>query len=116
MANADSNMNTYHHSLPDTDCLYSAMRGALAGLDFSAMDDDARMLAADYCEGTRAGLCHCLNFIGDTLVTFADNQVQEFTPASLCQLGHSLISVSLLIPALTDLQQRAETPARRATD
>ncbi|KAA8994641.1 hypothetical protein FJU30_26120 [Affinibrenneria salicis] len=116
MANADSNTNTYHDSLPNTDCLYSAMRGALADLDFSAMDDDARMLAADYCEGTRAGLCHCLNFIGDTLVTFADNQVHEFTPASLCQLGHSLISVSLLIPALTDLQQRAEAPARRTTD
>ncbi|MFP1824526.1 hypothetical protein [Lonsdalea quercina] len=79
------------------------------------MDDGQRLLTADYCEGTRAGLCHCLNFIGDTLVTFADNKVHEFTPASLCQLGHSLISVSLLIPALADLQQRAEASTRRTT-
>lgn len=46
--------------------------------------------------------------MGDSLITFADNNVNEFTPESLCQLGHGLTAISLLIPALADMQKRAQ--------
>ncbi len=108
MANADSNTDTFSHSLPDRDGLYSAMSNALAHLDFSRMDADELSFATEYCAETCAGLCHCLHFMGDSLVTFADNNVNEFTPESLCQLGHGLTAISLLIPALADMQKRAQ--------
>ncbi|EMZ5840133.1 hypothetical protein ACR3CL_004324, partial [Yersinia enterocolitica] len=50
---------------------------------------------------------HGLNFIGDTFVTFADNDVLDFSAESLCQLGHCLASISILLPALTQLQTSA---------
>ncbi|EPB9509933.1 hypothetical protein ACRUXF_004328, partial [Yersinia enterocolitica] len=56
-----------------------------------------------------AGLLHGLNFIGDTFVTFADNDVLDFSAESLCQLGHCLASISILVPALIQLQASAST-------
>ena len=106
MAGTESNMFTAHLSSPESDSLYSAMSAALAHLDFSAMDNDELLLAACYCAETRAGLCHCLNFIGEALVTFAENETYESTPESLSQLGHGLTAIGLLIPALTDIQKR----------
>lgn len=109
MADLDSNMDTFYQSLPDRECLYSGMRDAFSQLDFSNMDAYSRSLVAEYCDETRAGLCHCLHFIGDSLVTFADNGVKEFTPESLCQLGHGLNAISLLIPALAGMAKRASS-------
>ena len=113
MANTDSNTYTPHPSSPECDSLYSAMSAALIHLDFSAMDNDELLLAACYCAETRAGLCHCLNFIGEALVTFAENESNESTPESLCQLGHGLSAISLLIPVLTDIQKRAHSLTSR---
>lgn len=115
MADTDSNTSSSYQSLPDRECLYSAMSAALAPLDFSMMSDDERSMVEYYCAETRAGLCHCLHFIGDSLITFADNDVYESTPESLCQLGHGLTAISLLIPALTDMQIRAQAFPRRIT-
>nr|WP_275938565.1 hypothetical protein [Pectobacterium brasiliense] len=89
MADTDSNTGASYQSLPDYENRYSAMSAALARLDFSSMDNDERSQVTEYCAETQAGLCHCLlNFIGDALITFADNDVCESTPESLCQLGH----------------------------
>lgn len=115
MADADSNTRTPYQSLAECDSLYSAMSAALAHLDFSIMDNDELSLAAYYCAETRAGLCHCLNFIGDALITFAENEVYESTPESLCQLGHGLTAICLLIPALTDMQERAQALTNKIT-
>ncbi|ATZ93410.1 hypothetical protein [Dickeya fangzhongdai] len=112
MADTNSNTGPSYQSLPDCESLYSAMNAALARLDFSNMDDDELSQVAEYCAETSAGLCHCLNFIGDALITFADNDVCESTPESLCQLGHGLNAISLLIPALNDMHRRAHAPTR----
>ena len=109
MAGTDNNMFAAHLSSPESDSLYSAMSNALAHLDFSAMDHDELLLAACYCAEARAGLCHCLNFIGEALVTFAENESYESTPESLSQLGHGLTAIGLLIPALTDIQKRTRS-------
>lgn len=114
MANVDSNMDTFYQSLPDRECLYSGMHDALSQLDFSNMEAYSRSLITEYCDETRAGLCHCLHFIGDSLVTFADNNVKEFTPESLCQLGHGLNAISLLIPALADMAKQATNQPNNA--
>lgn len=113
MDNADSNTYTPHPSPPECDSLYSAMSAALAHLDFSGLNKDELSLTACYCAETRAGLCHCLNFIGEALVTFAENESSESTPESLCQLGHGLTAISLLIPVLTDIQKRTHSLAAR---
>lgn len=113
MADTDSNTRSSYQSLPDCASLYSAMSAALAHLDFSNIDESERSQVAEYCAETRAGLCHCLNFIGDALITFADNDVCESTPESLCQLGHGLTAISLLIPTLTDMQWRAHALTAR---
>ncbi|WP_349305403.1 hypothetical protein [Serratia plymuthica] len=113
MADTDRNTRSPYQSLPDCANLYSAMNAALAHLDFSNIDESERSQVAEYCAETRAGLCHCLNFIGDALITFADNDVCESTPESLCQLGHGLTAISLLIPTLTDMQRRAHALTAR---
>ncbi|BES86348.1 hypothetical protein PEC302107_32650 [Pectobacterium araliae] len=113
MADTNSNTGASYQSLPDYENRYSAMSAALARLDFSHMDNDELSLVTEYCAETQAGLCHCLNFIGDALITFADNDVCESTPESLCQLGHGLTAISLLIPALTDMQKRAHSLTAR---
>ncbi|EPY5145863.1 hypothetical protein KGG53_05375 [Klebsiella pneumoniae] len=105
MANADTNMNTYFDPLPHADIHYSDMAGALVNLSFSDMEADERLLLAHCCDESRAGLCHCLDFLGDMLVTFSQQGVNEFTPESLCQLGHTLTTFGRLIPALTDMSQ-----------
>ena len=105
MANADSNTNTYADLFPYVDIHYSDMAGALVNLSFSDMNADERLLLAHCCDESRAGLCHGLDFLGDMLVTFSQQGVNEFTPESLCQLGHTLTTFGRLIPALTDMSQ-----------
>ncbi|ECD9611739.1 hypothetical protein FNZ18_20565 [Salmonella enterica subsp. salamae] len=103
MANADSNTNAYFDPLPDADIHYSCMARALVNISFSDMEPNERLLLAHCCDESRAGICHCLDFLGDTLVTFSRQGTHEFTAESLCQLGHALTTFSQLIPALTDL-------------
>ncbi|MCY1688757.1 hypothetical protein [Yersinia enterocolitica] len=42
-------------------------------------------------------------------MTFADNDVLDFSAESLSQLGHCLASISILLPALTQWQASAST-------
>lgn len=67
------------------------------------MTPEERLHLAHYCQEAQAGLCHCLTFIGDTMISFAQNNVHEFTPESLCQLGHGVGSIGRLVPALEEL-------------
>ena len=94
----------------ESDILYSGMAGCLPNLSFSEMSKHERMQLALRCEEARAGLCHCLSFIGDVLVVAAGRDKPEFLPVNLMQLGHGLTAISALLPTLTDLEQliRAE--------
>lgn len=91
--------------LIDSDILDTNMAEAMAKLDFSDMNTDDCLQLADHCSEANAGLCQCLNYLGDSLLTFADHNILEFTSTSLSQLGNSLITISSLIPALTQLEQ-----------
>ncbi|HGM6910076.1 hypothetical protein [Serratia marcescens] len=76
----------------------------------SSIDESKCTQVAEYCSETRAELCHSLNFLGDALITFADNDVCESTPESLCQLEHELTAISLHLSMLTDMQRRTSPP------
>lgn len=95
-------------SLPDTDILFNNMAASLAELSFAGLDEDAALLLANSCEENIAGLCHGLKFMGKTLNTFAVNNAVTFSSESLCQAGHFMAAVGELIPALSQMQQRAE--------
>ncbi|WP_145555646.1 hypothetical protein [Yersinia canariae] len=89
----------------NTDILDSRMVETIANLSFSDMSEDDRLQLADHCEAACAGLSDCLDYLGDSLITFANHKVLAFTPASLCQLGRSLNTISALIPTLNKLEQ-----------
>lgn len=102
MANADATTNIYTDSLRYTDIHYSDMAGALANIDFSRMDDGECLMLSWCCDETRAGLCHCLAFLGDLLAKGDANLMSE---NYRCQIAHTLTTISQLVPALTDLSQ-----------
>ncbi|WP_049602274.1 hypothetical protein, partial [Yersinia similis] len=89
----------------DTDIFDPSMAEIIANLNFSDMNEDDRLQLADHCEAAHAGLCHCLDYLGDSLITFSGHNILEFTPTSLYQLGHSLNTISSLIPTLNQLEQ-----------
>ncbi|WP_145479833.1 hypothetical protein [Yersinia similis] len=89
----------------DTDIFDPSMADVMAKLSFSSMNTDDRLQLADYCDEARTGLCHCLDYLGDSLITFSGHNVLEFTPTSLYQLGHSLNTINSLKAALTQLEQ-----------
>ncbi|HDL7822971.1 TPA: hypothetical protein PXP39_000779 [Yersinia enterocolitica] len=93
--------------LPDINRLDSTLTEVIGKLDLSYLSADDTLELANSSEECYAGLLHGLNFIGDTFVTFADNEVLDFSAESLCQLGHCLASISILLPALTQLQTSA---------
>lgn len=111
MANADTNTNHYLDSHPTADIHYSDMAASLVDVDFSKLESTACLVLMHSCDESRAGLCHCLNFLGHML---SQEKAEEFTPASLHQIGHTLTSISQLIPALTDLSAflKADLKAR----
>ncbi|AUP76874.1 hypothetical protein CWS02_18990 [Enterobacter sp. EA-1] len=41
-----------------------------------------------------------------TLVSFADNNMLEFSPETFCHLGHGLRATATLLPALMELHQK----------
>ncbi|MDN4360081.1 hypothetical protein OA801_18115 [Citrobacter portucalensis] len=50
-----------------------------------------------------------LNFMGESLLTMGGGEGQEhFAYESICQLGHSLVNISQLIPALAQLEAKAD--------
>ncbi|ETS32820.1 MULTISPECIES: hypothetical protein [Photorhabdus] len=88
------------------DIFYSDMANVVSVLDTADMSEQDIELLEEACEANSAGLCHGLHFLGDTLITFAANDVVEFTPESLCQLGHCLVAISSLLPMLFTLYQK----------
>ncbi|CRE88630.1 TPA: hypothetical protein ACX4EX_001708 [Yersinia enterocolitica] len=98
----------------DTGTLDSSMAETIANLSFSDMGEDDRLQLADHCEAACAGLYDCLDYLGDSLITFANHNVLAFTPASLCQLGRSLNTISSLIPALNKLENVIRADIRTA--
>lgn len=60
------------------------------------------------CEEALAGLYQTLNFMGESLLTMAGEGQEHFAYESICQLGHSLVNISQLIPALAQLEAKAD--------
>ena len=60
------------------------------------------------CEETLAGLYHTLNVMGESLLTMAGEKQERMSNESVCQLGHSLMNISQLIPALAELEAKAD--------
>lgn len=106
MTNADTNTNSYIDSHPTADIYYSDMASSLVDINFSELESTACLVLMHCCDESRAGLCHCLHFIGDIL---SKQLTEDFTPENLHQIGHTLTSISQLIPALTDLSGYLKT-------
>ena len=100
MATADTITTRYVDSHPTADIHYSDMAAALSSVSFSETESTDCLVLLHCCDETRAGLCHCLNFLGEALTK---EEAEEFTPENLHQIGHTLSSISQLVPALTDL-------------
>ena len=93
--------------LPDTNILSSELKDIFCRLDISHFNSHETYQLAENCENSIAGLCHGLHFLGKTFITFAENAALEFSPESLCQLGHGLRATANLLPALLELQLTA---------
>lgn len=106
MANADTNTIRYIDSHPTADIYYSDMASSLVDINFSNLDSTACLVLLHCCDESRAGLCHCLHFLGEML---SKEQAEEFTPENLHHIGHTLSSISQLVPALTDLSGYLKT-------
>jgi hypothetical protein len=94
--------------LPDTNTLSSELKDIFCRLDISHLNSQETLQLAEKCENSIAGLCHGLHFLGKTFITFAENDELEFSPESLCQLGHGLRATATVLPALYELQLTAE--------
>lgn len=94
--------------LPETNFLSSELADVIRKLDISTLNADDTLQLASSSEECCAGLCHGLYFLGKTFVSFADSKVLQFSPESLCQLGHGLSTTAVLLPALIQLQNAAE--------
>jgi len=94
--------------LPDTNILYSDLADVIRKLDISTLTDDDTYMLDHSSEDCFFGLCHGLHFQGKAFVSLADSNQLQFSPETLCQLGHSLMTTALLLPALLRLQKSAE--------
>lgn len=94
--------------LPDTNILASELRDIFRKMDISQLSEEETLELSHSCEDCIAGLCHGLRFVGKTLVSFADNNMLEFSPETFCHLGHGLRATATLLPALIELHQSAE--------
>jgi hypothetical protein len=106
MTYAHSNTNSYTDSHPTADIHYSDMASSLVDINFSELENTACLVLMHCCDESRAGLCHCLQFLSDMLRM---EQTENFTPENLHQIGHTLHSISQLVPALTDLSGYLKT-------
>lgn len=106
MADADTNTNRYLDSHPTADIHYSDMSAALVNINLSELESHDSLVLMHCCDETSAGLCHCLRLLGDMLTK---ERAEDFTPENLHQIGHTLSSISQLVPALTDLSDYLRT-------
>ncbi|WP_203448934.1 hypothetical protein [Photorhabdus khanii] len=111
-----------HSSTPDTpgdsdisdvNILWSGMSDAIASLDLSCVSDTVLCQLIESSKENAMGICHGVTFLGDSMLSFAGNGIHEFTPESLCQLGHSLSALSSLLPMLFTMHEKAGGEYRR---
>ncbi|KTL59737.1 hypothetical protein AA106_15850 [Photorhabdus laumondii subsp. laumondii] len=100
-------------NIPDLDILWSVMSDAIASLDFSCISDTVLCQLIESSKENTMGMCHGVTFLGDSMLSFASNNIHEFTPESLCQLGHSLEALSSLLPMLFTLHEKANGECHR---
>jgi len=111
MADANSTTNTPSASvplLPEADLFHFPLADAFRHLDCHSLTTDENLALSFGCEEMLAGLYHMLNFIGDSLVSIAGENQEHFSNETVCQLGHSLTNISQLIPALVQLEAKAD--------
>ncbi|MCW7761478.1 hypothetical protein [Photorhabdus luminescens] len=113
-----------HSSIPDTpddseisdvNILWSGMSDAIASLDLSCVSDTVLCQLIESSKENTMGICHGVTFLGDSMLSFASNNIHEFTPESLCQLGHSLSALSSLLPMLFTIHEKASGEYCRRT-
>lgn len=109
MATTDINTNPYQEINAGRDIHASDMAAALVNISFSEMDEEACLRLAHCCQETHAGLCHCLGLLGETLLA---PDAREQNAQNTQRLGHSLYAISLLIPALCDLESFLQAELR----
>lgn len=111
MADANSTTNTHCASfspLPDADLFHFPLADAFRHLDCSQLTSEQNLALSFGCEEALAGLYHTLNFLGESLVTVVSEKQEPVSNESACQLGHSLMNISQLIPALAHLEAKAD--------
>lgn len=111
MADANSTTNTCSASfplLPDADLFHFPLAEAFRHLDCSQLTTEEYLALSFGCEETLTGLYHTLNFIGESLLTMAGENQERMSNESVCLLGHSLMNISQLMPALAELEAKAD--------
>ncbi|EJD6422213.1 hypothetical protein M0K99_RS22200 [Citrobacter freundii] len=111
MADANSTTNACFASsslIPQADLLYFPLAEAFRHHDCSHLTTEENLALSFGCEEALAGLYHTLNFMGESLLTMSGESQGHFSHESVCQLGHSLVNISQLIPALARLEAKAD--------
>lgn len=111
MADANSTTNACSASFslpPEANLLHFPLADAFRHLDCSQLTTEENLALSFGCEETLAGLYHALNFIGESLLTVVSERREHIAGESVCRLGHSLINISQLIPALAILEAKAD--------
>ncbi|ELK6658244.1 hypothetical protein [Citrobacter freundii] len=111
MADANSTTNACFASsslIPQADLFYSPLAEAFRHLDCLHLTTEENLALSFGCEEALAGLYQTLNFMGESLLTMASEGQEHFAYESVCQLGHSLVNISQLIPALAQLEAKAD--------
>ncbi|KLV63901.1 hypothetical protein DJ535_21540 [Citrobacter murliniae] len=110
---ADANRTTNARSasfslLPEADLFHFPLAEAFRHLDCSQLSTEENLALSFGCEETLAGLYHTLNVMGESLLTMAGEKQERMSNESVCQLGHGLMNISQLIPALAELEAKAD--------
>lgn len=103
MADANSTTNARSASfslLPEANLFHFPLAEAFRHLDCSQLSTEENLALSFGCEETLAGLYHTLNVMGEN--------PERMSNESVCQLGHSLMNISQLIPALAELEAKAD--------
>lgn len=111
MADANSTTNACFASsspIPQADLLYFPLAEAFRHLDCSHLTTEENLALSFGCEEALAGLYHTLNFMGESLLTISSKGQENFAHESVCQLGHSLVNICQLIPALAQLEAKVD--------
>lgn len=110
MANADSTTNATlsPYKLPPEAVFNIPLADAIRHLDCDHLTLEETLALSFGCEDSLAGLYSTLNFMGNALVSLSSEKPVQFSPDSIHQLGKSLVCFSELIPALVQLEAKAD--------